>query len=111
MTKRFIVITAVMAMLVLGFVAPVMSADKVLDAKISDMVIRLDKNQNEYVRFIIQESRTTQGVSYTVGVPVMAFGSTVTQAKTLNTGDNLKCVAMEREYQGRKSYTILAWLK
>ena len=95
----------------LFMVAPAFSADKVLETKISDMVERTDRNGDQYVRFIVEETRTTAGVSYPAGVPVMAFGHLVEKAKTMNTGDTLKCVVQEREYQGRKSYTILAFIE
>lgn len=109
--RKHLVIIAVMATLLVAFASPVLSADKVLEAKITDMVQRIDKNGQEYVRFIVQEPRTMQGVEYSVGVPVMAFGQTVTKAKTLKTGDTINCVVSSREYQGRTSYTIMAFLK
>jgi hypothetical protein len=95
--------------LIVAFVPMAHSADKILDAKITSMVERVDKNGNDYVRFIVDETRTLNGVEYSVGVPVMAFGSTVAAAKDYKAGDNLKCIVQGREYQGRQSYTILSF--
>lgn len=107
--KRLTVIITVLA-LFLVMVPMAMSADKVLEAKITSMVERIDKNGNEYVRFIIDEVRTLQGVEYKVGVPLMVFGDTVKKAQTYNVGDMIKCIVQGREFQGRQSYTILSFM-
>ena len=85
------------------------AADKLLDAEITSATTSIDKNGNEYVRLIVPEQRKINGVEYEVGVAVMAFGSLVEQAKTFQAGDALSCVASSREYQGTKSYTIVAF--
>lgn len=92
--------------LVLTFALPAMAADKVLNVKIQSMTEAVDRNGHDYVRFIVGETRTLQGVSYDAGVPVMAFGPNVEQAKTLKEGDTLKAIVTPREFQGRQSYTI-----
>jgi len=98
-------------MLIVGLLAPVAIAKEVsLNVKITDMVERQDKNGNDYVRFIAQMPKELQGVSYEVGVPIMAFGQIVEKAKTYKVGDTLKCIAKYREFESRESYTILAFL-
>ena len=72
----------------------------------SEMCIR-DRNGKQYVRVIVNEKRTLQGISYEVGVPVMAFGSHVEQAKGLSKGDILKAICDRHEVKGKASYTIL----
>ena len=85
-------------------------ADVLIDTKIQDKVVAVDKNGNTYVRFIINETRKLQGVGYDVGVAVMAFSAHVEAANKLEAGDSLKAICSSREYQGRKSYTILKLL-
>lgn len=92
-------------------VGTAMSADKMIDAPITLAVEKLDKNGNAYVRFIVPEKRSLGGVDYETGVAVMAFGPMVAQAKTYKTGDQLKCIASSRDYQGRTSYTVQAFIK
>jgi len=108
MRKHLIVILAIVALVMTSGVA--LSADQMLEAKIQSATESIDKNGNPYVRFIIEEQRTMQGVTYSVGVPVMAFGPTVEQAQTLKAGDTLKAIVKKREWQSRESYTILAFL-
>jgi len=81
--------------------------DVLLNAKVQDVAIALDKNGKQYVRVIVNEKRTLQGISYEVGVPVMAFGSHVEQAKGLSKGDILKAICDRHEVKGKASYTIL----
>ena len=98
-------------MLIVGLLAPVAIAKEVsLNVTVTDMVERQDKNGNDYVRFIAQMPKELQGVSYEVGVPIMAFGQIVEKAKTYKVGDTLKCIAKYREFESRESYTILAFL-
>ena len=104
MRKLSIVLSILCLLLIPIFVQ---AAEIVVDAKIDSATIAIDKNGNEYVRFIINETRSIQGVSYEVGVAVMAFSGTVKAAKNLKDGDNLKAICSIREWQGRKSYTIL----
>jgi hypothetical protein len=106
---RKLLVIAIMATLFIGFLAPAaMCEDKVLEFTIGDMVEKLDKNGAQYVRFISQESRTIDGITYPKGIPVMAFGEIAPQLAAYSNGDTIKCVVTTREYQGRESYTILA---
>ena len=59
------------------------------------------------MRIIVNEERTLKGISYEVGVPVMAFGGHVEMSKTLKKGETLQAICDPRQSQGRVSYTIL----
>ncbi len=89
---------------------PAMAAEKVLEAKVGTITEAIDKNGFPYIRIIIQESRAIEGNDYIVGIPVMCFRDTVTQARELNPGDSFKAIVQPREYKGRSSYTLLKWL-
>jgi len=103
---------AVLLTVILMFLPGLASAqDVLLNAKIQDVVTALDKNGNEYVRVIVNEERTLQGISYEVGVPVMAFAPQVEKAKGLRKGTILKAICDRREAQGKVSYTILKIVK
>lgn len=108
--RKFFVILALVCFLIIPSVAA-MAADKIINNKIASATVAIDKNGNQYVRLIINESRKIQGVSYEVGVPVMAFGQLAQKAKTLKAGDTLKAVVASREYRGNTSYTIRAFLQ
>ena len=86
------------------------AAETILEAKVTSVVTNLDKNGNEYTRLIVDVDRKIQGVNYTVGTPAMAFGSLNAEAKEMKAGDTLKCIASERQYQGRTSFTIIKML-
>lgn len=111
MTKRAFALLGVLAVLVAFVAVDAMAADRIINTQIQSATVSLDKNGNEYVRLIVQESRKLQGTEYTVGVPIMAFGEMAQKAKSFKSGDTLKCVASEREYQGRTSYTMRALLQ
>ena len=81
--------------------------DVLLNAKVQDVAIAMDKNGKQYVRVIVNEQRTLQGISYEVGVPVMAFGIHVEEAKGLKKGQTLKAICERHEAKGKVSYTIL----
>ena len=106
--RKFIAVLVMACFLMVPMVA--MAADKILNDPIESATTAIDKNGNEYVRIIINEERKLQGVAYTVGVPVMAFGSQAEKAKALKAGDTLKAVVASRGYKGNTRYTIRAFL-
>lgn len=106
MNRRLAVVGAVLAFM-LCVVPMAMAAESLIELQITDKVVAPDRNGNEYVRLIVGETRTIQGVEYQIGVPAMAFGSHVEQAKALNIGDTLKAIVNSRVFNGRESYTIL----
>jgi len=113
MFKKSAVLVIAMAVLMtmFSFTAPsAFAAEKMIEAKITNMVESVDRNGNAYIRLIVEENRILQGVKYVIGVPVMAFGTNVEKARTLKIGDTLKALVQEREFNSRQSYTILAWL-
>lgn len=87
-------------------------AEKILETKITSSSHLIDKNGRPFIRFIVDEAKTVSGQTYTVGVPVMAFGVNVSaEAKALKAGDTLKAIVQLREYNSSAYYTILKWLK
>ena len=84
------------------------SKDVMLETKIQNISVNLDKNGNQYVRIIVEEKKELNGIAYKVGVPVMAFGDMVDQARNLIEGDSIKAICSAGEYKGRTSYTLLA---
>jgi len=106
--RKFLVMLSIIAFIFVATVA--MAADVVVNSKIQSVSTAIDKNGQEYVRVIVNETRKLQGVEYDVGVAVMAFRSHVAAAKQLKAGDTLKAICSEREYKGRTSYTILKLL-
>jgi len=105
--KRFLAALALVCFLTV----PAFAVDKILNDKIDSATVAIDKNGNQYVRLIVNETRKLQGVEYTVGVPVMCFGSLAQKAKALKAGDKVKAVVASREYKGNTSYTVRAFLK
>ena len=102
-------IVALMIIGLLASVTPAVAKEVALDVKITSMVEKVDKNGQPYIRFIAQFPKELQGVSYEVGMPIMAFGGAVEQARSYSEGDQLKCIAKFREWNSRESYTILAY--
>lgn len=81
--------------------------DVLLNARIQDVAIALDKNGKQYVRIIVNEERSLKGIAYEVGVPVLGFGGHAEKAKRLKKGDTLKAICDRKESQGRVTYFIL----
>ena len=107
MKKLMLIALAILSIVV--FTVAAQAADKMLTATIDSVTVANDKNGAEYVRLIVLEPKDIDGVTYVTGTPVMCFGSLADQAKALKKGDKLRAVVQEREYQGRNSYTLLAW--
>jgi hypothetical protein len=111
MKKITIILLAIAVLFFMVSVSP--AADTTIDTTIDSVTIAKTKNQNEYVRFIITEPRTLDGVEYDRSLPVMAFGETlVATAKTYSKGDSLKAIVSFRKLDdGRESYTVLQFIK
>jgi len=110
--KRLSVVLIALFMVLAIFASLAMAEDAILNTKIDSVVTAKDKNDNTYIRFIITESRTLDGVAYQKTIPVMAFGNMVAPAKAYKAGDMLKAVASYRKLpDGRESYSILAFAK
>jgi hypothetical protein len=108
---RTLLVLALIMIIGLAFANMASAQEVVLDTKIEQMAVQKDKNGNEYVRFIIKEVRTLNGIDYEAEVVTMAFGGTVADAKELKTGDTLKAIASVNEYQGRKNYSLIQILQ
>lgn len=101
------IIAALIVMLVLSIGFTVYAKDVVLKATVTSVTQALDKNGNPYIRIIVDEARSLNGVEYTTGVPVMAFRNMTKAVEGIKTGDTLHVIAAKRTFQGRDSYTIL----
>lgn len=112
--RRVIRITMAVA-IILALMAPViaMSANpqQLKEWTIESTTELTNKNGEQYIRFIVKEDRELQGVKYRPGIPVMAFTDVITEARDYSAGDTLKAVVNHRIYNGRESYTILAFTK
>ena len=110
-TMSYILAIAIMFLLTITFMTMAQAADKILETTVDSAVTALDKNGAEYVRIIITEPRTLNGISYQKSLPVMAFGATVADAKSYQAGDELKAIVTPRNYQGSESYTVVSFVK
>ena len=105
---KALLVTLVILAIMLSATNHVYAKDVMLESKIQNVTVNLDKNGNEYVRVIVEEEKELNGITYKVGVPVMAFGDMVDQARNLIEGDSFKAICSAGEYKGRTSYTLLA---
>jgi len=110
--KKLVLFIVLLTLVLVGPVINSNAADQLLDTKIDSASVQIDKNGNEYVRFIITETRTLNGISYDRSLPVMAFGATVSDAKAYKAGDQLKAIVSYRKLtDGRESYNVLGFAK
>lgn len=107
--KSSVMILCLAAILAASMLMPLkaQAEDVLLNARIQDVAIALDKNGKQYVRIIVNEERSLKGIAYEVGVPVLGFGSHAEKARSLKKGDTLKAVCDRKESQGRVTYFIL----
>jgi hypothetical protein len=105
--KSSVMIFCLAAILAMFLPATAPAEDVLLNARIQDVAIALDKNGKQYVRIIVNEERSLKGIAYEVGVPVLGFGGHAEKARSLKKGDTLKAVCDRRESQGRVTYFIL----
>jgi hypothetical protein len=105
-------LTSIVLLAIFVLLVGVTANAETLDTTIDSVTTALDKNGNEYVRFIVTVSREEGGIKYDMGIPVLAFGDLVAQAKTFKAGDKLECAASYRKLpDGRESYTIRGFKK
>jgi hypothetical protein len=93
--------------LFIGIVGTATAADKMLDTTITSVTVAKDKNGAEYVRAIVADPRSLNGINYDSGAPIMFFGPTASIGKTLKAGDKIKVIVSERQFNGNTSYTAL----
>jgi len=110
--KRFAIGTVIVAILTIIALVPfATAAPQIITGKATNVGTFLDTNGQTYVRIIIQETRSLEGIEYSLEVPAMAFGNAAEAAKLVKVGETIKMIASAREYQGRSSYTIHKILK
>ena len=110
--NKHLTIVALTIVLALICSIPAWAAGQEVSGTIESAVTKMDKNGNEYVRFIIPVTqKSSSGIEYEESLPFMAFGAQVDQAKTYKAGDLLKVIARSRVFQDRQSYTILKYLE
>jgi len=102
----FIVVAALCAMTIQA-----VAADVFVEAKVSDIITKIDKNGNPYAVLIFEEQRTLNGVNYTAEVIATAFRRAYEQAKDIKPGDTVNVIAARRTYNGDAAYTIRAFVK
>ena len=86
------------------------------DVKVGPVVVQsigeyTDKNGDRYMRAIVSETRSLNGVTYQAGVPVMTFGDSKNQLAGISAGDQISFIADKRLYNGSNSYTLRAVIK
>lgn len=101
----FIIILATLA--VMFFMQAVNAAEEAKTFTVDSRTDAIDKNGEPYVRFIVTEERDMNGMTYEVGIPVMAFGDTVPMVQNIQAGDQLTAVVSVQQYQGRENWRIL----
>ncbi len=113
MRKAKLNIQKMILLLVILFLLPsaAFAEDVLLTAKIQNVTLARSKNQKQYVRVIVNEERTLQGIAYEAGVAVFAFGNQVEKAKTLKSGQTLKAICQRRKNKDTVSYIILKILE
>ena len=102
--KRIIFVSLVLMAVVCGSVE---AKDVLIDAQITDIVTKLDKNGGEYMRISIPDARELNGVKYSVPVTVMVGKENLKAASTLKAGDTLRAIAEHKVYKGRVSYSLI----
>ena len=110
MKKRMTVFMAVIIALCFMLPAMAIGADKIISLEVASVTTNVDKNGAPYARVICNEKRSLQGTEYETGIAIMAFRDLVDPVSKLVKGSVLKAIVSEREFQGRKSYTILKLL-
>ena len=105
--KKSLFVTMIIAAMLFCFATVSFAKDVQITKEIKSITIKKDKNNKEYVRIIVSDNRTLNGVTYKKDVSVMAFGDVVEKAKTYKKGQTLNAIAAESQYRGSTSYTIL----
>jgi hypothetical protein len=112
MKEKATLIIAVMCLvcMTLAFVGASNAEDIIFETKILKVKHGVDKNGQNYARFIILEHRKLNGHRYTAEVAVMAFRNHYKAVKDLKPGSMLKAVCSRGEYKGKTTYAIVAVL-
>ena len=108
MKRNFAIILAIAALFM--FSIPAYAVDRVVSAEISSVTLKKDKHQEDFVRMVIPMELNINGIAYTDGVTVNAYGQHVAAAQTYQAGDTLNAVVKFKEYKGSTYGTILKFL-
>jgi hypothetical protein len=104
--RKLVGIFVVVVFICVTFVTFASAEDTMIEGKIESVLSKTDKNGRPFTIVVVEEQRTLNGISYTAGVPCMAFGKLHETAQGLKEGDTLKAIASKREYNGDTSYTL-----
>jgi hypothetical protein len=111
--KRFIGVIGLMALLLLiGFVwcsTPAHATEQLLTFKAESVSVLKDKNGAEYVRIIMSETKSSNGITYKSSAPINAYRELVADAMKIKPGDTVTCMADKNEYQGKTFYRVLGF--
>jgi hypothetical protein len=99
----------VLAIVSFCWVSTPFAADEALTFKPSSVTVSKDRNGQEYVRMIYGETRELNGIKYSTGASVNAYGENVAAAKKFKAGDTVSCVVSKKNYNGTIYYTVLAF--
>jgi len=112
MKKSISTMLVILVVLLLVLAASLaMAADTLVQAKVTDVKEKLDKNGTPFSIIVIQEERTLNGVTYSADVICTAFRQAHEEAKALKPGDTVKMIAAKRDYNGDSAYTVRKILK
>ena len=67
--------------------------DQFIDREIKAIIFKRDRNSEEYVRIIVGENVSSDGISYERDVSCLVFGDLVEKAKALTKGQRLQGIA------------------
>lgn len=111
--KRSISFIGLMALLaVIGFVwcsTPAHATEQLLTFKAESVSVLKDKNGAEYVRIIMSETKSSNGINYKSSAPINAYRELVADAMKIKPGDTVTCMADKNEYQGKTFYRVLGF--
>lgn len=93
------------------FITPVYASDQLVEAKVSKVMEKADKNGDPFSIVVIEEERNLNGVAYTAEVIATAFRSAHEEAQLIKEGDVIKFIGSKRQYNGDTTYTIRKILK
>jgi hypothetical protein len=105
MKKLFIVALMVLALAFAG--QSWATDDQLMSGTLKRVDLGVGSNGADYVRLILPVERSLNGMSYEDEIVIMAFGTTVADAKTLQAGDEFKAICKVGEYKGNPSYRVL----
>jgi hypothetical protein len=111
--KKSISFIGLMAILaIIGFVwcsTPAHAVEQLLTFKADSVTVLKDKNGADYVRIIMSETKSANGISYKSSAPINAYREMVSEAMKIKPGDTVTCMADKNEYQGKTFYRVLGF--